>query len=315
MIVSASRRTDIPAFYSDWFMKRIKEGYCFVKNPVNPKSVRRVSLKRGDVDAFVFWSKNPRPMFKNLGLLDEEGYKYIFLYTLNDYPKWLEPNMPNVSERVETFINISERIGKERVSWRYDPIVLTKETFADFHIERFGYLFDKLSDYTTKIIISFFKSYRFVINRMKRSLKENQQVLDYEKNMSEVRRLASELGEFAKSKGIEIVSCAEVLDLNDTGILPGACIDGKYLEKIFRREFNTKKDTGQRKECRCSVSVDIGAYDTCVNKCVYCYASRRFNLSKKRYKEHNPEFNSITGWVDEGKISTKQKSPQTKINF
>jgi len=315
MIISTSRRTDIPAFYSEWLMNRIDAGYCLVPNPMNAQQVKKISLKREDVDAFVFWSKNPKPMLNCLKKLDDMGYNYIFLYTINDYPKFLEPNMPKITERIETFIRLSKRIGRRRVTWRYDPIIITEQTSVEFHIERFGFLFEKLYNYIDKVIISFFKPYKFAVNRMKKITSVENQPFDYEKILPEIHLLASKIAEIANYYNVKIVSCAEVLDLSDSGILPGACIDGMFLYKIFKREFNLNKDKGQRKECQCVISKDIGTYDTCVHHCVYCYASRSFKLSDDRYKNHNPTSDTLIGWIDETSSINQQKNYQSELSF
>ena len=160
MIISASRRTDIPAFYAEWLMNRLREGYCLVPNPFNPRQIARISLVPESVDAIVFWSKNPALMLRFLPVLEGMGYRFYFLFTLNAYPKALEPNLPPLKERISTFIELSTRLGPRRVIWRYDPIILSNRTDASYHREAFEGLCQKLAVHTKRVIISIIKRTR-----------------------------------------------------------------------------------------------------------------------------------------------------------
>ena len=159
MIISASRRTDIPAYYAEWFMSRIQAGLCIVPNPYNPKQETRVSLQPEDVDAIVFWSKNPEPLLKHIQSLESAGFRFYFQYTLNSYPSDLEPNLPKESERVRTFQTLADRVGPDRVIWRYDPIVLSNRTDADFHRLQFARLCRELAGHTGRVVISIVDGY------------------------------------------------------------------------------------------------------------------------------------------------------------
>ena len=172
LIISASRRTDIPAFYSDWFMNRIREGYYMKVNPFNRHQTKRVSLLREDVDAICFWTKNSKPMNSSIPDLVNMGYNVLFQYTLNDYPKDIEPGMPKLGSRIDEFRFLSDLIGPEKVIWRYDPIVLSNKTNVDFHIERFTYIAEQLSGYTNRAIISFQDFYKKIKGRLANLEKE-----------------------------------------------------------------------------------------------------------------------------------------------
>ncbi|TKJ42410.1 hypothetical protein CEE37_01635 [candidate division LCP-89 bacterium B3_LCP] len=303
MIISASRRTDIPAFYSDWFINRIREGFCLLQNPYNKKQVRKVDLSPDVIDAFIFWTKNPRPMFGKLSKIDDMNFDYIFLYTCNDYPEWLEPNIPNIDDRINDFRHLSDKLGPKKVIWRYDPIILTSSLNSDFHFETFKRLCSELSDYTKRVIISFVDLYSFVLKRLKRQIPEGESLFDPLTIKMKVKSLSRKLADIAEFYKLDIFSCAELIELSGTGILPGACIDGMYLYSVFEKEFTTKKDPGQREECKCAISVDIGGYDTCMNQCPYCYALKSQKVLEKNYKSHDPLAPSITGWIEETKKS------------
>ncbi len=274
MLISASRRTDVPAFHGDWFMRRVREGFVEVANPFNPKQVKRHSLLLEDVDAFVFWTKNPRHFFSHLDELDERGYHYLFQFTLNDYPRLLEPSMEPFERRVETFLDLSDRIGPHRVLWRYDPIVISSLTPWDYHVERIGRTAERLRGHTERLTVSFVDFYGKVKKRFRR-LSEAESVtftdVHEEACDAELERLCGFLRETGGRNGLAVSSCSEKADLNRFGIPPGACIDGELIKRVFSLEKHFPRDSHQRKECLCAKSADIGAYDTCPAGCVYCY--------------------------------------------
>lgn len=293
MIISASRRTDIPAYYSEWFMRRIREGYCTVPNPYNSKQIARVSLKPSDVDVFVFWTKNAGPMFPRLGELDALGYKYYFQYTVTGYPAAFEPSVPRLDATVKTFGELAERIGPDRVIWRYDPIIISNITGYDYHREQFSRLAELLRGKTQRVVVSIVDEYRKASLNFKRLASEGIFVgksLDGE----ESARLMNHLVRTAKDYGLEIYSCSETVDLRPFGILPGKCIDDDFIGRVFGIDVNHTKDKFQRKECGCVVSKDIGAYDACLHGCTYCYAST-INMAKKNYGKHFPDSPSLLG--------------------
>ena len=171
MIISASRRTDIPAFYAEWMVRRLKEGYCTVANPFNRNQVTRISLKPEDVDAIVFWTRNPRPLMPYLDELDSRGYRYYFQFTILGYPREIDPKSPAAETAVTTFRELTERLGPRRVIWRYDPIVFTGITPPAFHQENFGRLAEALSGYTRRVVVSIVDMYRKIEKRLKEMVK------------------------------------------------------------------------------------------------------------------------------------------------
>jgi hypothetical protein len=306
MIISASRRTDVPAFYSEWLINRIKEGYCLTVNPNNPKLVRRVELAPDVIDAFIFWTKNPKPMFSKLDFLDKLGYSYVFLYTLNNYPTYLEPHIPDLENRIDSFSILSSRLCPDRVIWRYDPVILTSSITFDFHVNNFQILCSRLKGLTNRVIISFLDTYSFVPKRIKNSIPPGDELLDFSTIIDKVYLLSEQLSQIAKKHGMEIYSCAEIFELKNAGILPGACIDGLYLTRIFGKSFSTKKDKGQRPECNCVIGVDIGQYDTCRNRCTYCYANKNDKVFERNVCNYDVHAPALTGWPDY-KPPTQQK--------
>ena len=289
MIISASRRTDIPTYYSEWFLNRIKEGFVYVRNPMNIHQISKISLSPNVVDGIVFWTKNPIPM---MSYLDElKDYAYYFQFTVNSYGKDIEPNVPTKSDTIiPAFRELSNRIGADRVIWRYDPILLTEKYTIDYHVNYFSELAKRLSGYTNKCVISFVDLYRNTQSHLK------------ELNIlplgdSEMYELAERLVEIADKNNLMVESCAEKINLEQFGVQHGHCIDCALFEKILSCKMKLSKDKNQRPECGCMESIDIGAYNTCNNGCRYCYA----NFSKKTVVKntglHNPNSPLLFGEV------------------
>jgi len=288
MIISASRRTDIPAFYPRWFLERIRAGYCTVPNPFNHSQVAFISLAPKDVEVIVFWSRNPRPLFSYLPELDSRGFHYYFHFTLLDYPILLDTNNPPLVARLDTFRRLAERLRPQRVIWRYDPIVLTDTTPPDFHAERFSHIAKYLRGYTTRCVISLLDFYWKTHSRMKGFVQRSGSIWQPEDNVSKLGILVSNLADTAKCNGMEIVSCAEEIDLCAYGVRQGKCIDDALISELFGLDVSHSKDPGQRKVCNCVVSRDIGMYDSCLFGCQYCYATSSFKRARMNYMRHDP---------------------------
>ena len=274
MIISCSRRTDIPAFYSSWFFNRIDEGFVLVQNPMNPRQVRRVSLAPDDVDCIVFWTRNPAPMLDKLHLI--QSFHYYFQCTLTPYSSDIEPNLPPKNERLDSFRRLSDRIGPERVIWRYDPILLSKDIRIDDHPDLFGVMARQLSGYTQKCIISFIDMYRHIANRMA-------DLAVRAPDEPEMWMLSEKIAQAAGRFGMKVETCTEEIDLAGLGIGHGSCIDARLISKITGKPIAAEKDKNQRKLCGCAASVDIGQYDTCRYFCKYCYA----NVSPKKIEKNS----------------------------
>lgn len=289
MIISASRRTDIPTYYSDWFLKRIKAGYVYVRNPMNPHQVSQINLSPEVVDGIVFWTKNPTPMLDRLVELND--YMYYFQFTLNSYGVDVEENIPNKSKVViPAFQRLSDSIGPDRVIWRYDPIFLSKVYTVDYHIRYFEELAKRLSPYTRKCTISFLDLYR--------NTEKNIAILAPDKFPVERQtQLAKILAEIAHSYGLRIDTCAEEIDLSQYGIEHAKCIDNCLFGQLLQCPLEIKKDKNQRLGCGCAESVDIGAYNTCQNGCKYCYANYSSKAVYMSSKNHDPDSPLLTGEV------------------
>ncbi|MGD9503735.1 MAG: DUF1848 domain-containing protein [Syntrophobacteraceae bacterium] len=276
MIISASRRTDIPAFFGDWFMNRIKAGWFDRINPFNPRQIKRVSLAPEEVEAIVFWTKNPGTFLNHLEALESQGYRFYFQFTLNDYPPVLEPRLPNLSRRIEIFRSLSRRIGPEKVLWRYDPIVISSVTSIEYHKERVNRLAEALGGYTTKLTLSFLTFYGKVRKRLDK-LERCGRITFARENPDELSperlELLSDIRQAASDAGMQVFTCASKMDLTSLGIERGACVDGKLIQRVFQLDGEFPKDPHQRKECLCAQSVDMGAYNTCRCGCAYCYAN------------------------------------------
>ena len=265
MIISASRRTDIPTYYSEWFFNRIKAGYAYVRNPLNPHRISEVSLSPDVVDGIVFWTKNPIPMLDRLDELRD--YTYYFQFTLTPYGTDVEKNVPSKNDIIiPAFQKLSSKIGKERIVWRYDPILLSDKYTLQYHVKAFRVLCDRLADYTEKCTISFLDLYKNVQGSIAplgiRSLTSEQ-----------AEYVAGYFYEIAKQHGIYIDTCAEDIDLSKYGIGHASCIDRHRLEHIGNYRLDVERDKNQRAACGCVSSIDLGAYNTCRNGCIYCYAN------------------------------------------
>lgn len=283
MILSVSRRTDVPNYFSEWFYNRIDEGFLLVRNPINLRQISRIELSPDVVDCIVFWTKNPKNMLYKLNKLD--AYNYYFQFTLTGYGKDVEPNIPDkISEVIPTFKELSRRIGRERVVWRYDPILLNDKYTVDYHVRAFGRIAEQLDGSTDRAVISFVDLYAKTVRNMK-GLNVKRETAD------DVRALAANLAQIAAKHGITLETCSELFDFGEFGIAHGSCIDKRLIEKIIGCEIKCDKDKNQRNECGCVESIDVGAYNTCANGCKYCYANFNETAVKRslaNYDVHSP---------------------------
>jgi hypothetical protein len=270
-VISASRRTDIPAFHADWFISRIRAGHAGVFSPFGGGR-SEVSLDAEDVIAVVFWTKDAGPILRSLDELRTRGYCFTFLYTINNYPVSLEPRVPNLGHTLQVLESLSERFPGPTLRWRYDTIVLTEVLDRKWHLRNFRYLCEKLSKYSRECIFSFCDYYKKTIRNME-SLVPNHIRPDeaFCKEMSE------EMAELADGQGISLASCAHD-HLVSSRIVKARCIDPDFLFQVAdsmekKQAVKKLKISPTRKECGCAASFDIGAYDTCYHGCVYCYAN------------------------------------------
>lgn len=291
MIISASRRTDIPAFYSEWFFNRIKEKYVLVPNPYNSKIISRISLDPAVIDCIVFWSKNPAPMINKLDKLKD--YRSYFQFTLNPYGEDIENNLPSINKRIETFKHLSDRIGKEKVIWRYDPI-LTNETYnVNFHKEKFAEIAYELREHTDRCMLGFIDHYQHIrtaVNQfnIKPLLK------------TDIEEMAVSFKNTINAYPVLLNTCTVKVDLSRLGIPGGMCIDSQLIEQLVGYPICARKDKNQRDICRCVESIDVGTYESCLNGCIYCYAIKgNYNTVKYNLEKHDKNSPMLVGEVKE----------------
>ncbi len=304
MILSVSRRTDIPNYYSEWFLNRIKEGYLYVRNPMNTHQISKILLSPEVVDCIVFWTKNPEPMFSRLDELDE--YKYYFQFTLTGYGNDIECNVPHKRKSmIPIFQKLSQKIGKEKVIWRYDPIIFTNKYSLEYHLKAFGQIAGELHGYTSKCVISFVDIYA----KNKRNMDTFNPIALSENNLVS---FGKEISLIADRYNIKVASCAEAFDLSSCGIAHNCCIDKELIERIIGCKIQAGTDRNQRKECGCIESVEIGTYNTCKNGCQYCYANysqKSVSQSCKLYDVNSP---LLCGEITENDRITERKVKSLK---
>ena len=265
MILSVSRKTDIPAFHFDWFLQRVKEGYVINRNPMFPEQLYKTPIHPSTCDCIVFWTKNAIPVMDRLDELRE--YQYYFQYTITGYGKDIETNLPDKKLIRDNFKVLSDKLGSMKMIWRYDPILFTREYTPEWHLQKFREIASEFNGKTQKCVISFLDPY-YNCTEMNKNLGV------YFLGREELPIFSKQLAEIAKENGITLASCAEKLDLQECGIEHNACIDKTLIEKIVGKPFSLPSDKGQREACGCVQSLDIGTYNTCKNGCVYCYATK-----------------------------------------
>ena len=305
MILSVSRRTDIPNYYSEWFYNRIKKGFLYVRNPMNLHQISRIDLSPEIVDCIVFWTKNPEPMMKRLDELNE--YNYYFQFTLTGYGKDIEYNVPHKKyEMIPIFQKLSEKIGSKRVIWRYDPILFSKKYTPEYHLEAFKQIAESLRGYTEKCVISFVDVYA-------KNLKNLKSIEKREISHDEMIEFAGALAEIAHNNEMTIASCAEPIDLRQCGIEHNSCIDQTLIEEIIGCKIRAQKDKNQRSECGCIESVEVGTYNICRNGCKYCYANHSQESVLKNCEKYNSESPLLCGVITEEDKITVRKVKSLKI--
>jgi hypothetical protein len=304
MIISASRRTDIPKYYSEWMSNRISEGFVDVRNPMHETQISRYSLSPDVVDGIVFWTKDPAPMLKRLDTFSK--YSYYFQFSLTPYGKDVEGNLPDKHELLKTFKELSLMIGSDRVNWRYDPILLNGKYSTDYVVRAFRTIAEELNGYTNNVTISFIDEYNFGGRSVYSTLGTNE-IAGEQQNM-----LADEISRIAHANGMTVDTCAEKIDLQKYGIAHARCVDSRIFERLNgyklsrlkTRYEELEKDKAQRKECLCVSSIDIGWPNTCLNGCKYCYATTSETRLMQNARNHNPKSSLICGELSEDELRT-----------
>ncbi len=297
MIISASRKTDIPAFYAPWFFERIRQGFCYVQNPRNAKNISKISLQRDVVDGIIFWTKNPRPMLERLNEIAH--YPFYFQFTLTSYGQDMEAHLPRKKELVKSFQELARATSPHHVIWRYDPLILTPRYTVAYHLQYFAVLAKELEGYSHRVVFSFVEYYTKIAKAW--------HTMNFQRIDMDVKHaLAQGLSDIARNHGFTMQSCATHEDFTAHGITQARCIDDALLTQIAGTPLTLSKDKGQRNACGCVHSVDIGMYNSCDHGCRYCYASYSRESVQKNMQRHNPSMPLLLGSVPEG-VEVKEK--------
>lgn len=348
MILSVSRRTDIPCRYSEWFMNRIREGFAVVRNPFNAGQLSRIPMTPEVVDCIVFWTKDPQPLMPYLKELDSRGYRYYFQFTLTPYGKALEPGLRDKKEIIRTFRSLAEQIGSSRIIWRYDPVILNGEMGIGYHKQAFRQLCLDLQGCMRSVTISFVD--RYAGNRYWQEPGNPEPAGTFgkpgnpepagtsgdtetpepagnlgntetpgkseagKKNLlrdtaeAEMEELAAFFARTGAEYGLKVNACCEAKDLTAFGVGRASCIDRAVIEDILGGTVRLKPDKGQRKGCGCYESIDIGAYNTCPNGCIYCYANHSPKSLEANLRQTDKNSEMLVGHVKEGDKVTERKA-------
>jgi len=292
MIINTGARTDIPAFFSDWFLNRIKEGFVYVRNPYYPKQVVKYSLAPNVVDCLIFCTKAPRPILNRIHELD--AFASYWFVTITPYGKDIEPNVPPVDQVMNDFRQLSQALGSHRVCWRYDPIFIDEHYSVEHHMEHFRKMAIKLSGYTDECVISFIDLYK----KTKRNFLGIREV-----DTEEKIQLAKEFSRIGKLYNISLKTCAEASDLRQYGIQSSGCITQTIMEKAIGRKLKNTPSKPNRANCGCCIpNRDIGAYNTCPHGCKYCYANYDQETVKHNMRMHDPKSPLLIGQVIDSDI-------------
>lgn len=276
MILNTGSRTDIPAYYSEWFYNRIKEGFVYTRNPYNPKLIHSYKLDPSVVDVLVFCTKNPEPMMKRLDEIAH--FKQFWGVTLTAYGKDIEPHVPNKHRIIECIKVLSNRFGSQSVEWRYDPIFLSDKYTKEVHLRSFEHIANKLSGSIEVCVISFIDLYQ-------KTIKNFPSVSEV--CLEEQIKLIKAFVEIGKKYNIRIKTCLENKVLEDYGVDTSGCLTQSVLEKSLNQRLNIPKQTQAREGCDCLLGNDIGSYNSCGHGCVYCYANYDMKLVRENMKKHN----------------------------
>ncbi len=284
MIIQTGQRTDIPAFYSEWFANRLKEGYVLVRNPFNRLSVTRYELNPEVVDLIGFCTKNPSPIFKYMDLLDP--YNQYWFVTITPYGKDIEPNVPDKNRVMEDFKRLSDMVGVNYIAWRYDPIIIDDTWTIEQHFEEFEKMAEMLCGYTEICVISFIDLYQ----KVKKNYPEVKEI-DFDTQLM----MTEEYVRIAEKYGMIIRPCGESSELQSTGADCSGCMTLEVFEKVIGRKINAPANPRNRKECACYITGDIGQYNTCGHLCRYCYANADVDIVKKNMSKHDPSSPLLIG--------------------
>ncbi len=299
MILNTGSRTDIPAYYSDWFFNRVKEGYVYARNPYYPTQITKYLLTPDVVDAIVFCTKNPFPMLDRLPLLS--AFDMFWFVTITPYERDIEPYVPPKEQVIKHFQTLSELIGKKRISWRYDPIFVTDKYSVNYHIEQFRQIANALSAYTDQCVVSFIDLYE----KTKRNFKGIRSVTN-----DEQEALIAAFSEISKENSLQVHLCCENAALTRENIDADGCMSKEVLEQALGCRLSVPQKKMARQECSCLLGADIGAYNTCGHGCLYCYANYDDETVAKNRRLHNATSPLLVGEITKHDVikQAEQKS-------
>lgn len=291
MILNVSSRTDIIAFYENWLIKRVEAGFVDVRNPFNPKLVNRINFS--DVDLILFCTKNPIPILNDLNKIK---IPYLFQITITPYKRDIEPNVPSKKEVIEAVKKISQAIGKENVSVRYDPIFLSEKYNITYHIKAFKKLCMLLNGYVETIIVSFLDEYKNVL--------KNKKVLQYRKFTEEdYKIIGKNFSKIAKLNNMKVQTCFEDRNLTEYGFTKGECLSHELAYRLTGKKYKSWK----ARKCNCVEMVDIGVYNSCKHFCKYCYANYDEKIVNNNFKNHDVNSSLLIGNVKNDDIIKTRK--------
>ena len=285
-IISISRRTDVPAFYGDWFMRRLEAGVAGWENPFGGQRYL-VSLRREDVLCLAFWSKNYRPFLPHLRQLTEQGWPCFLNYTITGLPSVFECNLVPADDAIDSLKVLSALFSPDHITWRYDPVVVSEQTPAAYHLERFASMASALEGHVTRCAFSFPVRYGKVERNFAKFEREHGFRI-FDPSVKERQSLADGLADIAAQHGIGLYTCCGDILINDR-IRKAHCVDGEAISRISYRGNWSGVTKPTRKECGCTESVDIGCYDTCPHGCIYCYANIHKEQAVERHRNHDPD--------------------------
>jgi len=286
LIISASYKTDIPAFYGAWFLRRLDAGYCRIRNPYSGKS-GMVDLSPEAVDGIVFWTRNPKPFMKALEIVEKRHCPFYLQYTITGYPRMIEDAVPPWEQSVSLFRILSGRFGKDSVVWRYDPVLFSSVTDMEFHRRNFRRIASSLEGVASEVVISFTQFYKKTSRRLGK-LAAAKGISFYDIPDGEKTAFAAELASTARTMGMELAICGQ-RNLLAEGIKDACCIDPFRLSRIAGKPIIVPSGSTHRKDCGCYPARDIGEYDTCLHGCEYCYAVSDRNRVLDNFRKHDPE--------------------------
>ena len=292
MILNTGARTDTVQYFSEWLLRRFEEGVVYARNPLFPNNVTKYELSPDKIDAVLFCSKNYAPIIPRIREITDK-YRTYFHYTITAYGKDIEPGVPSIEESMQTLIKLSEIVGKRRIAWRYDPVLLTDRYTIETHFQTFDSMAKILAPYIDRCIFSFVEVYK----KLKTNMPELKEIKNEDKET-----LAKGLGEIASKYGIHLQTCGTNGDYSKYGIYSSGCATLEILGKANNCEFKALKHSGMRQGCHCIESRDIGEYDTCLNGCRYCYANKDHKKALENYKYHDPLSPIILGNLKESDV-------------